>query len=118
MKPFIEKISDYFSANQQPLEPVACQLNNAELAERRNYLLQHFASAIQQTKPVKNGYAFTFHGDEDTLTEVMKLVKMERKCCRFLQFQLHFSHEQQPLQLKITGPKGTQQFLQQLFRIS
>ena len=96
---------------------MTCQLNNAELSERRKYLLGYFATALQQIKPVNKGYAFTFKGNEETLKEMVQLIHLERKCCRFLKFDLEISNEQHPINLKITGPKGTQEFLRQMLEL-
>lgn len=113
-----KKISTYLLGSRIVEEPVACQLNNAEFAERRNYLLENFASAVQQIKPISRGYAFTFEGDDETLNAVMKLICMERKCCRFLRFQLLISHEQHPVSLRVTGPRGTKKFLKDILGLS
>ena len=42
------------------------------------------------------------------------MIDAERQCCRFLQFELSIAPDLGPLALTLTGPEGTQQFLEAL----
>lgn len=91
-------------------EPLACSLSNVELKERKK-TIEKFKSLIHEKNETENGIIFKFKGDNENLEEIMNLVKLERKCCSFLTFDLKVQREAHPLQLTISGPAGTRDFL-------
>ena len=48
------------------------------------------------------------------------MIEAERRCCRFLQFELNVGPDLGPLTLTLTltGPEGTQQFLEALLDVA
>ena len=48
------------------------------------------------------------------LPRKINLLDAERQCCRFLRFELSVGPDLGPLTLTLTGPEGTQQFLEAL----
>jgi len=50
----------------------------------------------------------------ETLSLIAIMIEAERRCCRFLQFELNVRPDLSPLTLTLTGPEGTQQFLEAL----
>ena len=91
--------------------PIACTLTAPELQERRRTVLQKVRSAVVEVRELENGYAYSFPSAERWLVEVVGLIDLERQCCPFLRFQLTVEENGGPLWLKMTGPKGTKEFL-------
>ena len=63
---------------------------------------------------IPTGYRFEFNAGLDTLSLLATMIDAERRCCRFLQFELNVGPDLGPLTLTLTGPEGTQQFLEAL----
>jgi len=49
--------------------------------------------------------------DPDILPRVLQVVDVERKCCRFLRFEVALEPDLGPIWLTVTGPPGTREFL-------
>ena len=49
--------------------------------------------------------------DPDILPRVLQVVDVERKCCRFLRFEVTLEPDLGPIWLTVTGPPGTREFL-------
>ena len=95
---------------KEPIENICCTLNNQDLQERKK-MLEKFRFLIRKRTELEDGYVFTFGGENDVLDSVLNILKLERQCCPFLSFDLSFQHEAEPILLKITGPKGTKEFI-------
>jgi hypothetical protein len=95
--------------------PVACNLTEDQLQERRTEVLKTLKSALVETKELEDGYAYCFPSDESWITELTKLITAERACCPFLRFNLRIEPSRGPIWLELTGPEGTKDFLQSLF---
>ncbi|MCR6642527.1 MAG: hypothetical protein NVV82_26935 [Sporocytophaga sp.] len=91
-------------------EPLVCSLTNVELNERK-MIIEKFKSLIHEKNEIENGMVFKFAGNDGNLEEIMNLVKLERKCCAFLTFDVKVQKDAYPLQLTISGPDGTKDFL-------
>lgn len=91
--------------------PIACELSEPERRKRKaeiQKLLRHKAKSISE-RPA--GIEVRFAGRADVLGEVAELMSIERRCCRFLRFELTAEPQEGPIQLAITGPEGTTEFL-------
>lgn len=96
--------------------PVACNLTDAELQERRTEVLQKAGQAVLEVKETKNGYAYRFPSDDGWLNELAHIISLERRCCSFLDFRLTVEAGNGPIWLELTGPQGTKDFLASLFQ--
>jgi len=67
---------------------------------------------VQEIQPLDNGYLFRFKADESTLGDLMRVVRLERQCCRFLRFRLTVEPDGGPVWLELTGPSGTKAFIE------
>jgi hypothetical protein len=92
--------------------PIVCTLTDSELQKRRADIEESFRERLQESRPLDNGYAFRFNGDDASLNALVDLIRLERACCRFLQFQLKLDSGNGPLWLEITGPEGTRNFIE------
>ena len=90
---------------------IACSLTDSELQERRRGLLQKLQSGVVEARELENGYAYSFPGDGDWLSELARLVDLERKCCPFLRFCITVEPGGGPIWLGMHGPDGTKEFL-------
>lgn len=98
-----------------PSLPVACTLSETELHERKATTLQDLLERVQKTMDLGAGYGFRFDASDDTLARILTMIRQERKCCRFMQFELKVLPDGGPVWLTITGPDGTKAFLETLF---
>lgn len=98
--------------------PIACNLTNAELQERRTGVLKTVKGAVMEMKELEDGYAYRFPSDEIWIPELTKLITAERACCPFLRFNLRIEPSAGPIWLELTGPEGTKDFLHSLFGAS
>jgi hypothetical protein len=58
-----------------------------------------------------NGFRFRFAPAADIIATIAAVLDDERKCCRFLQFQMIAEADEGPVWLEVTGPPGTCEFL-------
>jgi hypothetical protein len=91
--------------------PVACCLSDGELREREATLLAQFKSAVIATRELSDGYAFRIPGDKKWIAVVAELMLAERECCPFLTFELAAHPNMRPIDVQVTGPAGTKDFL-------
>ena len=103
-----DKQKDRLSNKQGQKEGLACQLE----ADRKATELKDVFALMVGCKEYKQGYAFQFPGDEAILDKLVRVIKLERKCCPFLTFELKVENDDRPIWLHISGPEGTAAFLQ------
>lgn len=94
--------------------PIACELSDAELRARGADLLPGLVRRATARVPLPDGYRWVFTPTEGLLAEVARVVDTERRCCRFLRFSVEIEADGGPVSLRVTGPPGTVQFLDQL----
>jgi hypothetical protein len=95
--------------------PVACSLTESELNDRRRSVLQQVKGAVIEVRETEDGYSYRFPSDGDWITDLAKLVTLERQCCPFLQFTINVEPGNGPVWLEMKGSKGTKEFLASLF---
>jgi hypothetical protein len=99
--------------------PIACSLTDSEFRERRNTVLREVKQMMLEAKEIADGYVYRFLSDDDSLAQivnlVVNLVRLERKCCQFLQFRITVEAGEGDAWLELTGAEGTKQFLASLF---
>lgn len=95
--------------------PAACSLSDAEFRERQATLLARFRSIVIKTEELPDGYRFTIPEDDHWIVAVAELIAAERRCCRFLKFELMVTSSHEPVVLSVTGPEGTKDFLRMTF---
>ena len=98
--------------------PVACTLDPATLQTRRETLLAQLVERAVLREPLPDGLRLEFHASSETLALIGKVIEAERRCCRFLQFELTVGPDEGPVVLELTGPDGTPQFLEALLEES
>lgn len=68
--------------------PIACNLSDSELRERRETILDFFRQSLLKVTPLPLGYAYSFRPSSEVLTRLAHLVDLERQCCPFLTFRI------------------------------
>jgi hypothetical protein len=91
--------------------PVACCLPDAELREREATLFARFRSGVIAMEELPDGYVFRIPGDRKWIAVAAALIVAERECCPFLTFTLAFPPNMGPVDVRVTGPAGTKDFL-------
>ena len=94
--------------------PIACTLSEDSLRVRKESLARVATQSMKTTK-VENGFRLEFAAGSDTLMNIVAVIDAERQCCRFLRFALTIEQNLGPIVLELTGPDGTQGFLEALF---
>ena len=94
--------------------PIVCTLSEEGLPARKQGLLAQVARRATNAAKISAGYRFEFDVGLETLSLIAIMIEAERRCCRFLQFELNVSPDLGLLTLTMTGPEGTQQFLEAL----
>ncbi len=64
---------------------------------------------------LQNGLAFQFLNEKATLSLITEFIVDEERCCPFLDFEVHVDPQKAILQLSLTGPENTTEFLQAEF---
>ena len=95
--------------------PIACNLTNAELQERRRTVLETLRSAVLAVQELADGFAYSFMSEGNRFKELADMIDLERQCCPFLQFRVTLAASNGPISLEITGPEGTKDFLLSTF---
>ena len=95
--------------------PIACNLTDAELQERRRDVLEKVRNAVIETRELEDGYSYQLPVSEEWLAKLADLVNLERQCCPFLRLSITVDPDNGPLWLELTGPPGTKDFLATTF---
>ena len=91
--------------------PVACTLNEPDLASRRAGLFTDLARRRQEARWLAEGITLRYSSEQGTLALLGEFIQLERQCCPFLRFQLTVEPGGGPIWLELTGPPGTREFL-------
>jgi hypothetical protein len=91
--------------------PVVCTLTPDTIATRKAALLPGLARRASGISPLPDGLSLKFAAADDILQEIAAVIEKERQCCRFLEFDVRVEQDGGPIQLALTGPSGTREFL-------
>lgn len=89
--------------------PVACTLSPETIATRRAGLLPGLALQASGKEVLDDGMRLEF--PPDLIPQIAAVIDAERRCCRFLRFDLVIEPAGGPARLSLTGPPGTREFL-------
>ena len=104
----VSKPSESESVSSADL-PVFCTLTPETLAIRKAALLPGLVDRALSREETANGVRLTLPAD--ALQAVLDTVDAERKCCRFLRFEITVEPDGGPISLELAGPPGTREFL-------
>jgi hypothetical protein len=81
--------------------PIACTLSQQQFKERKD-LMQRVAKEATERRNLPNGVGLSFKPVSGRVTELAKLVDVERACCPFLSFRIE-APAGGPVWLELTG---------------
>ena len=96
--------------------PIACRLNDKQLSERRINLLEKAARSLIETEERENGFVYLFPVDDFVLENLFEIIRLERKCCPFLDFKLTLESQSQFILLELSGQSGAKEAIRNLFQ--
>ena len=67
---------------------------------------------VLEKKELADGYSFQFMGSDLIIDQLTEFVKTERQCCEFFTFAIHVSDEKSIIWMDLTGPPGTEDFIE------
>jgi hypothetical protein len=91
--------------------PIACTLGPAALKARREDLLGGLVRQAAERIDLPSGYRVRFDAEPGVLGTIASVIETERRCCRFLRFDLTVEPDERAIWLEFTGPPGTREFL-------
>ncbi len=91
-----------------------CALSEPEQARRRQEVATEVFGVAQRPKEIENGYEFAFPGSVEWANRLIEFVVFERACCPFFTFEIVFEPNAGPVVLKIRGPEGVKEFIEEL----
>ena len=95
------------------MNQLVCKLTTPELQKRRLTVIEDLKKVLLKKDVLADGLAFTFPSNDAILVQLIEFIKSERLCCDFLSFKLNIAaNTPEVVTLEITGPAGTQEFLE------
>jgi hypothetical protein len=95
--------------------PIACSLDNIDLARRSEQVKRDVFSGAEERIELEDGYSFRFPGNDDWKPKIEEFIASERRCCSFFRFEVTYEAGLGPIWLRLTGPAGTKQFIEAAF---
>ena len=95
--------------------PVACTLSPEALVTRRQGLLGELLRRADTHEELTNGHRCSFAATDGVFAMILRMEDAERRCCRFLRFQIIVEPDGGPVSVELTGPPGTREFLAALW---
>jgi len=94
--------------------PLACDFSavDDEQWERYRALRRRLGEDSQEARELEDGYAFRHSSEADVLVALAEYVALERLCCPFFDFAIEVGHGEGEVWLRMTGPEGAKQILE------
>ena len=96
--------------------PIACTLSPSDLRDASTMLLPGLARSAAKRELLADGLRLTFDADRGVVARIAAVIDRERECCRFLRFAMVVPADCAQVQLEVTGPPGTGDFMRDLLR--
>jgi len=97
----------------QSENPIACVLEALSAPERARAatLRAELTPLLCGPRELANGYAWSVRDDAGSLGVLGEWIRLERRCCPFLCFELVWHTSEPQAFFRVTGPQGTKEFL-------
>jgi hypothetical protein len=105
------------SAAQEAARTIAsgltCNIDGIPHQERARYerLVQALRNAVQERRELSDGYAFQMDTKQIGTDQLVKWIELERRCCPFFGFEVHWDQQKGAVWLYLTGPEGVKNFI-------
>ena len=96
------------------MDEIACALDPDDLNRRRVDLLPGLIARSVDREELPDGMRWRFAPEDGLLAQIAAVIDAERRCCRFLRFELIVEPNLGSVWLNATGPAGTREFLASL----
>ena len=96
------------------MDEIACTLDGDEFHRRRADLLPGLIARSVERAELPDGVRWRFAPEDGLLDQIATVIDAERRCCRFLRFELVVEPNGGAIWLSATGPAGTREFLASL----
>ena len=96
------------------MDEIACTLDLDDLNRRRVDLLPGLIARSVGREDLPDGLRWRFTPEDGLLAQIATVIDAERRCCRFLRFELIVEPNGGEISLSATGPAGTREFLASL----
>jgi hypothetical protein len=92
---------------------LTCNINGIPLQERARYgqLVEVLRHAIQKRRELPDGYAFQMNTKQIGTDQLAEWIELERKCCPFFEFEIHWTPQNGDVWLHLSGPEGVKEFI-------
>jgi hypothetical protein len=94
--------------------PVACSLSEADLARREQALAETLFANVRSVVALVDGYVFEFPEETVAVDQLVEFIGFERRCCPFFTFELSFAPANGPITLRMRGPVGAKEVIEQM----
>jgi hypothetical protein len=94
--------------------PIACTLTEEQLEGGREEIDNDITNGVESVAELPDGYEFRFSSSEEWADKLIHFVKQERRCCRFLTFELTFEPDEGPISMRLRGPGGAKEFIKSM----
>lgn len=91
---------------------ISCTLTSEQMRQRRTEVLRPLKRLTTGQMALENGYLFAFKPHDESLNALLHFIQLERACCTFLRFRLTVEPENGAINLELTGPEGTKDFIE------
>ena|SRR5215468_5363449 len=93
--------------------PIACNLDALDRAEqaRRAELARSVVGRARRAVETADGFALQIEDVPALIGDALEWVRLERRCCPFLRFELAFDTDAGPVWLRLGGGPGVKDFL-------
>ena len=90
---------------------LTCNINGIPLQERARYghLVEALRHAIQKRRELSDGYAFQMDTKHISTDQLAEWIELERKCCPFFGFEMHWTPQNGDVWLHLSGPEGVKE---------
>jgi len=106
--------NDHSTSSATHQSPFACDRLALDRAARKRHFDELGPALRSMRKAVRelpDGYEFQFPSDPKSIAMVAEWAAGERLCCPFFNIQLRIEAEGGPFWLRVTGRKGTKEFI-------
>ena len=94
--------------------PIVCTLTPEQMESAGADLIPGLLARADEVTDLENGLRLRFTTRPGLLAELAQMMEQERRCCRFLRFQLTAEPAAGAVSLDVTGPPGTREMLRAL----
>ena len=92
---------------------LTCNINGILTQERTRYgrLVETLRHAILERRELPDGYAFQMDTKQIDTGQLVEWIELERRCCPFFGFEVHWDRKNGPVWLHLTGSEGVKDFI-------